>query len=120
MGATEVDRSKLSYAQMLALNLRVAPVTHTFGALKSIVSYVTGPTQAEVETKKVKEKLFEEKIEKKIPEVRVEVSEAPPERKHSGSREPYIPGLVFKDARRARTRSRSSRRKKTDQDENSK
>merc|ERR1712106_281861 len=121
--AAEVDRSKLSYAQMLALNLRAAPVaavTHTFGALKSIVSYVTGPTQAEVETKKVKEKVFEEKIEKKIPEVRVEVSEAPPERKHSGSREPYIPGLVFKDARRARTRSRSSRRKKTDQDENSK
>merc|ERR1739842_203102 len=86
-------------------------------------------TQAEVEptnsgmptTSAIKsEKVFEEKIEEKIPEVRVEVSEAPPERKHSGSREPYIPGLVFKDARRARTRSRSSRRKKIDQDEISK
>merc|ERR1711874_724266 len=46
----EEDRSKLSYAQILGLGIRAAPaaaVSHTFGALKSIVSYVTGPAQAE-------------------------------------------------------------------------
>merc|ERR1711874_468055 len=133
---SEDDRSKLSYAQILGLGLRAAPAaagSHTYGALKSIVSYVTGPAQAEtkpstsvittptaIKAENLMGKASEVKVEEKIPEVRVEVSSAPQERKHSGSRDRYIPGLLFKDDRRARTRSRSSRRKKADQEENTK
>merc|ERR1712179_760148 len=74
----------------------------------------------DIKSEEVKERVFEEKLKKKIPEVKIEVSEAPPERKHSGSKETYIPGLLFKDTKRARTRSRSSRRRKTDQEETTK
>ncbi|MPC28092.1 hypothetical protein E2C01_021288 [Portunus trituberculatus] len=75
-----IDRPKMSYAQILAMGLKAAPsavVTHTYGALRSVMSYVKGPVSEE---ERPKSELREKPIESRLREKPTESLPRPPVR----------------------------------------
>ena len=134
-----IDRSKLSYAQILTMGLKAAPsavVTHTYGAFKSVMSYVKGPSVPEKLEKReeLPSKVFAEQPaptldtnkkehrepteKKRIEPIVVVTTTTEPETvqtSEAGSKsEIYIPGLLFKEASSQRSRSKSARRRKVE------